>query len=557
MPRLKRSDLVLAGLGLAGIAVVLLLYQSAFPLANVELQVNREEAVDGARQLLSEHGADLEPYREAALFSGDTEALVFLQTVLGDEEASRWARERVPVWTWEVRWFQPGRTEEWLASVGVDGEVVGFRHVLEEAGAGARLDEGAARARAESFLAERGWQLAELDLVGAAADDKDNRTDHVFTWQVRDSEIVWRPHDPEAGTGSARVRVLVQGDGVGGYATFLRVPEEFSREFDSTQSRGQFLTIVSIVITVLLALAAMAMAIVRYRSGDIDWRSALTAGGLVGVMFVAYSVTAWPAAQFRYQTEIDWLVFVGMLALGLVLAGVFYTVFVSFPTAAGQSLARELFPSAIRGFARMMRGRLLDSDFGAAALRGYALAAGMMGFFVGFYWFARTYMGAWMPAEGPYSEIFNNLLPFLTPLTISLVAAVSEETIYRLFGISLFKKLTGSTVLALVIPAAIWAFGHSNYPVFPVYVRGIELTIAGTLFGIAFLRYGLVACIVAHYVIDAVALGLPLVTSGSTSYVISGLVVIGLALVPGIIALIAGRRSPSAEPLTEPVPARE
>lgn len=140
-------------------------------------------------------------------------------------------------------------------------------------------------------------------------------------------------------------------------------------------------------------------------------------------------------------------------------------------------------------------------------------------------------------------------MPFLTPLTISLVAAISEETIYRLFGISLFKKLTRSTFLALVIPAAIWAFGHSNYPVFPVYIRGIELTIAGTLLGLVFLHYGLVTCIVAHYVIDAVALGMPLVGSGNTSYMISGLVVIGLALLPGLIGLVAGRRPGSPEPI--------
>ena len=151
------------------------------------------------------------------------------------------------------------------------------------------------------------------------------------------------------------------------------------------------------------------------------------------------------------------------------------------------------------------------------------------------------YLGAWLPAEGPYSQIFNNTLPFLTPLTISLVAAISEETIYRLFGVSLFKRWTGSTWLALVIPAAIWAFGHSNYPVFPVYIRGIELTLAGAIFGIAFLRYGLLTCIVAHYVIDAVALGMPLVTSGSSAYALSGAIVIGLALLPGLVGLIAGR----------------
>ena len=91
----------------------------------------------------------------------------------------------------------------------------------------------------------------------------------------------------------------------------------------------------------------------------------------------------------------------------------------------------------------------------------------------------------------------------------------------------------------------IWAFGHSNYPVFPVYIRGIELTIAGLIFGIAFLRLGLLTCIVAHFVIDAVQIGIPLLSSGNSGYVISGIIVMGIALVPALLGL-AGRRSMQA-----------
>jgi len=220
---------------------------------------------------------------------------------------------------------------------------------------------------------------------------------------------------------------------------------------------------------------------------------------------------------------------------------------VTFPVAAGVSMAKDFYPKSVDGFADMFAGRLFTARFGTAALRGYALAAVFLGYLTAFYWFAQRFMGAWLPAEGPYSSIFNNALPFLTPLTISLVAAISEETIYRLFGISLFRKITGSTWLALLVPAAIWAFGHSNYPVFPVYIRGIELTIGGLIFGVAFLRYGLVTCIVAHYVVDAVALGMPLVTSANPTYIVSGLVAMGLALVPGIIGLFAGRRNGASQ----------
>jgi hypothetical protein len=129
---------------------------------------------------------------------------------------------------------------------------------------------------------------------------------------------------------------------------------------------------------------------------------------------------------------------------------------------------------------------------------------------------------------------------------IGLVAAITEETTYRLFGISLVKRYTRSTLLALLIPAMIWAFGHSSYEVFPVYLRGIELTIGGVLFGLAFLRWGLIACIVAHFVIDAVQLGMPLLGSGNATYVISGVIVMGIALLPALLGWLAGRGIPQA-----------
>ena len=549
MLKLSRSDLVLTALGAVGLTAVVALYASAFPLALVEMEVTRAGAVASATEFVEELEADLSDFRQAAIFSGDSEALTFLQRTVGDEEAGRWAREEVPVWRWDIRWFKPLEAEEWLAEVGVDGEVVAFRHVVEEAAEGADLEEAEARAIAEDFLRTRDWDLARLEAVSASADRKDNRTDHLFVWKVRGTDVVWRPGDAQAGTGYARLSVRVLGSEVGGYVRSMRVPEEFSRELQGVLSVGSLLAVGSIVLTVLLALAGMGIAIARYRTGNIEWRVAITCGAIVGLMFAIYTASSWPNILFSYQTQIGWPVFVGLSVLALTLSAAFYTVFVMFPTAAGESMARDYFPASLDGFADAVRGKIFNRQFGAAALRGYALAAALLGFLTGFYWFAQRYLGAWLPAEGPYSEIFNNLYPFLTPLTISLVAAISEETIYRLFGISLFKRLSGSTAVALVIPAAIWAFGHSNYPVFPVYIRGIELTIVGTFFGIAFLRYGLVTCIVAHYVIDTIALGLPLITSGNSTYLVSGLTVIGLALLPGVVGFFAGRERPGPPPV--------
>ena len=88
------------------------------------------------------------------------------------------------------------------------------------------------------------------------------------------------------------------------------------------------------------------------------------------------------------------------------------------------------------------------------------------------------------------------------------------------------------TPLALSIPTVIWAFGQSCDEVFPVYMRGIELTIEGVIFGLLFLRFGIMACIIAHYVFNTVMIGIPLLESGNAYYIISGVIVCLLAALP-------------------------
>lgn len=550
--KLPRSDLALVALGIVGLAAFLSLYDRTFPQAAVDLEVTRDEAVRTARDFVVEQGAELEPHRRAVVFSGDSVGLTFLQRQLGVEEASRWAREEVPIWTWNLRWFQPEEKEEWVAEVGMAGDVVGYRHLIEEAAEGAELGQEAARRLAEDFLRGLGWELAELEEVEASTSEKDNRTDHSFVWERQGTTVDWRPDDPESGTGSVRMSVTVQGDRVGGYSHFLRVPEEFRRELSSTQSVGTFLALSSLGVTVLLTIAALIIAIIRYRRDDIRWRPAIALGLLVFALMALYMGTSWPTLAYNYPTDLPWAVFVGLTALSLLLVGGVYGAMVLFNAAAGESLGRETFPESLRGFAEAATGRLTVPEFAGASLRGYALGFAFIGYLTVFYLFAQRYLGAWLPAEGPYSEIFNLYLPFLAPLTISLVAAISEEVMYRLLGISLLKKLLGSwpgaTAVALVVPAAVWAFAHSTYPVFPVWLRGIELTLGGVLFGLAFIHWGLLTCVVAHYVVDAFLLSAPLLTSGNTTYVISGAIAIGLALVPGLLGYLSSRGAAPDEP---------
>ncbi|MBI2073378.1 MAG: CPBP family intramembrane metalloprotease [Gemmatimonadetes bacterium] len=526
----------LVAAGGVGLAVFVLLYRQAFPQAAVTLEVTRPEAVERAREFLSHRGATLDGYRQAAQFGGDDDGLAFLQRTVGLEQASRWARERVPIWSWDVRWFKPAQKEEWRVGVGVDGRVVRFQHLIDEATPGADAPQDSALAQAERFLVERGWSVADFDRVESSSRKRDQRTDHHFTWEHRGTAVAWTgAGDTATGSGAVRLEVDVLGDAVGSYRHFLKVPETFERDVQRTMGVGQLLAIASLGLTFVLVLVALGLTIARHRHGDIRWQPAFRLAGLVFALALIQGVLSWPMARYAYSTELGWGTYIGMLVLILLLGTATYGLWVLFTATAGESLGREAFPRSLGGFMDAVMGRLDPAERARASFSGYAVGFAILGYLTIFYVIAQRYLGAWLPAEGPYSNIFNVYWPFLAPLTISLVAAVTEETTYRLFGISLIKRYARSTALALLVPAAIWAFGHSNYPVFPVYLRGIELTIGGVFFGLAFLQFGLLACIVAHFVIDAVQIGMPLLTSGNPAYVVSGLIVMGIALVPALL----------------------
>ena len=117
-----------------------------------------------------------------------------------------------------------------------------------------------------------------------------------------------------------------------------------------------------------------------------------------------------------------------------------------------------------------------------------------------------------------------------------LYAATSEEFLFRLFAIPFLKRLTGSSIIAVIVPAFCWSFLHSAYPNEPPYIRGLEVGLIGIVAGIVMLRWGIMATLIWHYTVDASLVGLLLVRSNSLYFKISGVVVGVAALAPLIFA---------------------
>lgn len=151
------------------------------------------------------------------------------------------------------------------------------------------------------------------------------------------------------------------------------------------------------------------------------------------------------------------------------------------------------------------------------------------------------FIGSWSTTSVESSP-YNMALPLIFPL-LAWCAAISEEALYRLFGIALFERIFRRRFLGCLVPTVIWALGHVSYPVFPAYSRLIELTIVGLLFCWIFIRFGFITAVFTHAILDTILMSFDLLMIGSAVNVLAAIVYLVLPVgVAWVLMKVAGRR---------------
>ncbi|MGC1086864.1 MAG: CPBP family intramembrane glutamic endopeptidase, partial [Candidatus Acidiferrum sp.] len=217
------------------------------------------------------------------------------------------------------------------------------------------------------------------------------------------------------------------------------------------------------------------------------------------------------------------------------LFGVLSALTISLILPGAEPLYRAAQPARLRLTKALTWRGLRSKEFFSSATVGLSMAAAHIGFIVAFYIVA-GHFGAWAPQDLSYENSVNTMFPWISGVAIGLLAATSEEFLFRLFAIPFLKRLTGSSVIAVIVPAFCWSFLHSAYPNEPPYIRGVEVGLIGIVAGIVMLRWGILATLIWHYTVDASLVGLLLVRSNSLYFKISGVVVAAAALAPLIFA---------------------
>jgi len=536
--RLSSTDLKTIGICACVAAASLLVgvkyFWRAFPEAAIDLRVNRDESVPIARKFLEERGIRLEGYRHAAVFSYDDSAKVYLERTQGLERMTELTRGPVRLWRWTHRWFKPQQQEEYRVEVTPSGEVVGFEHVIPEAAPGANLEAPAARDLAAQHLREvMKRDLNDLEFVEAETEKRPQRTDHDFTWKQRSVEI---------GDGSWRVKVEVAGDRIAGYREFVKIPEQWSRDYRTLRSRNESAQLVAEVLFVLLTVGMLVILVWRLRDRDVPVKLSLILGLVGTVLYFFGQLNNFPMAEYGYSTTDSYSSFIAEYLQRAFLAAIGVGAFIFFLTASAEPVYRAAYPG-LPSLGRTFRWHGLRSrSFFMANVVGIALTFFFFAYQTIFYLLANK-LGAWSPAEVNYSDLLSTKIPWVWVLFIGFLPAISEELQFRAFAIPFLGRLLRSKAGALVLAAFIWGFLHSAYPNQPFFIRGVEVGIGGILVGLIMLRYGLLAPLIWHYSVDAIYTAFLLLRSSDHYLMLSGAITAGIMLIPFAVSLGAYLRT--------------
>jgi membrane protease YdiL (CAAX protease family) len=505
-------------------------FYRAFPEASIDFRVNRPDGRMLAERFLAERNFTVAGYRQAARFDYDDQAKTFLEREAGLERANGLMSTRVRLWHWSYRWFRPQQKEEFRVNITPAGDLAGFTHELPEDAARPNLPSADARGLAETFLrtvVRR--EPAALEFVEVNEQARPHRMDRQFVWKERDFNL----HDA-----TYRVSVTVLGNEVGGFGEFLKVPEQWQRDYEGLRSKNEMAQSVDQAFMILLLAGLLVTIVIRTRRQDVRWRRASLVGLGGFALSLCAALNSFPLAEFGFRTTDSYGSFLSRQLINAAGEALAVGGFLFLITAGAEPLYREAYANRVSlGNLFRLRG-LRTRSFLKGSILGVTLAAIFIAYQTAFYLTASK-LGAWSPADVPYSDELNTAFPWLFVLFGGYFPAVFEEFTFRMFAIPFLQKAFRWLPVAVVAAGFLWGFGHSSYPQQPFFIRGMEVGIGGVALGIIMLRWGILPTLVWHYSVDAMYSAMLMLRSHSLYFKLSGAASAGIVVLPIVAAVAA------------------
>jgi len=385
------------------------------------LTLTRSQALARAYEALEERGVvlspDWTPLWSISQDGGDAGQFVWREGSEGEYRALLGTFLGKP--GWQVRFvnFQlppEERAESYIVRFATGGGGARITHVLPEDRPGQDLPEEAARDLALGALLEAfAMNREELREVSAEKSARPNRTDWTFTFSPMEAFQI-----PE---GEGRVEVQIAGDEVVGVRRFVHVPEDWEREWRGELSRRALARIPSAGLLLLVTVAGMVLALVKWARGSLATKPLRTLTAAMALVLFLSALNEWPNARSSFSTLISLgnQVVLALLGIGLAMAAV--AVGVGLLGALGHTWVPRDAPGDRRG---IWTGLALGTFFVGME----ALLSGLI----------RTGPPAWPGYSGAVA-----FLPFASPALTGLTAFLAL-TAACLLTLSVLQRLRGT-----------------------------------------------------------------------------------------------------------------
>jgi hypothetical protein len=527
-------------LGFVSLAAALIAYHyfpRAFSIVALDITMDRERALTEARTIMVRDRLGPPDYRQAASFALDDETQTFVELEGGGKEAfTSMLRDGLyAAYTWRVRHFKEGETNETLIRFTPDGKAYGFVEQLKEDAPGAALDVASARQRAESEAASK-WKIdlsAYQALEPGLERRPGGRIDHTFTYERS---------TPTLNEGRYRLRLVVSGDRLTEVSHFVMIPEAFTRRYQNMRSANEAIGIGSVVGMVLLYVVGGIGIGLFYmlRSRSVLWRQAAIWGAIVGSLQALATLNEWPLLWMSYDTAVPRSTFVAQQLALLVAMLVGFSAFMALSFMAAETLGRRAFGHHPQFWRVWAKGPGSSTTILGQTVGGYLLVAVFFAYDVVLYLIATRVFGWWTPAEALlHPDVLATYVPWLSAIANSLQAGFWEECLFRavpIAGAALIGDRFGKrglfVVIAFIVQAAVFGAGHAPYPTQPSYARPVELIVPSIGFGLLYLYFGLLPGIVLHFTFDVVWFALPIFIADAPGIWFQKAMVVIMTLVP-------------------------
>lgn len=531
---------LLAGAVILG--AIIWLY-SAGTYENLSMKITRQQAIDIAKDFLSEQNVKLDNFYEEAFIDNSPIEIRYILKKLGREKFKEYHKEKK--WSnlgWNVMFHQNLARQiaqtTYYVDVSNEGRIYGYRKLIPDTTFLPSVSKSEATALITAYIKDKiGNDFNEYKLEETKEENYRSRTDYSFRWEKDEPEL------------NAKIIITgrVQGNGVAGYQHYFEVPQSDREYFEAVEA---IYGTISAIFVVLLMMTAYYLFLKKYHQGEI-WMSM---GRLIFIIFFTVFlmeiINFWPSVGYGAQLGNLSFIYVKIIVLLInALISFFLSLLVFAAWTVGESYARSLWPNKLKGIDAFIKGHITAVESGSSLLKGFVLGAAIaLSFLIGDLLLSRPNSNIFISPAG-LLDIFGGFIPVISIIGESFTGAVLAGIAVTFFVVNISYQRWKKKWVSILIAGIVTTMGFIIAATPPSLNNFAVNVFSGFLFGCVmaylYFSFDILTIISLHFHTALISKGYALYAANNTFDNINFIILVMIILLTPIIYFISRIRNES------------